>query len=77
MKIAMSGCFGFFLGAFLGGFVGIGVGLAWTSLFQTSCFEGYCGMLVFYSFMPIGILLGGILGAVTLGYFGAQQPTDR
>ncbi|HWG07166.1 MAG TPA: hypothetical protein VG271_19355 [Beijerinckiaceae bacterium] len=63
MKIAMLGCFGFFFGAFGGGLLGVGAGLLWTSLFQTSCFEGYCGMLVFTAFMPIGVLLGGFCGA--------------
>jgi hypothetical protein len=76
MKIAMLGCFGFLFGAFVGGLLGIGAGFLWTNLFQTSCFEGYCGMLVFFTFMPIGAILGGLAGAVTLGYFGAQESTE-
>jgi hypothetical protein len=66
MQSALSGCFGFVLGVFVGGAIGVGAGLLWTHVFQTSCFEGYCGMLVFFSFMPIGAILGGIAGAVLL-----------
>ena len=54
----------------------VGLGLIWAGVFRTSCFEGYCGMLVFLTFMPIGIVLGGVIGALTLGYFGARDPTD-
>ena len=66
MGAFVGGCIGFVLGAFLGGALGVGVGLAWTDLVETSCFEGYCGMLVFFAFMPIGAILGGILGAIWL-----------
>lgn len=66
MQSALSGCFGFVLGVFVGGALGVGAGLLWTTVFQTSCFEGYCGMLVFFSFMPIGAILGGLTGAVLL-----------
>lgn len=66
MQSALSGCFGFVLGVFVGGALGVGAGLLWTSVFQTSCFEGYCGMLVFFSFMPLGAILGGFTGAVLL-----------
>jgi hypothetical protein len=63
MKYALGGCFGFILGAIIGAMLGVGVGLLWVKVFQTSCFEGYCGMLVFFSFMPIGAMLGGLIGA--------------
>jgi hypothetical protein len=39
---------------------------------QTSCFEGYCGMLVFLTFMPIGALLGGFAGAILLAWLGGR-----
>lgn len=72
MKIAMRGVVSFFLGAFLGGVLGVILGLIWTNVFHTSSFEGYSGMLVFMTFMPIGIMLGGLIGAVGLGYLAAQ-----
>ena len=60
--------------AFLvGGIVGVCAGLIWTSVFQTSSFEGYSGMLVFYSFMPIGIILGGLIGAGGLAFAASRD----
>jgi hypothetical protein len=56
MKVGLAGCFGLFLGATVGGIVGVGLGFAWTVFFHTTSFEGYSGMLVFYSFTPIGII---------------------
>ena len=76
MKVLLLGLFGFILGALAGAMIGVGLGLIWAGVFRTSCFEGYCGMLVFLTFMPIGIVLGGLIGALTLGYFGARDPTD-
>ena len=66
MQAAGFGCLGFFLGAIVGGVIGVALGFAWTSIFHTSDFEGYSGMLVFFTFMPIGIIIGGILGAAGL-----------
>lgn len=74
MQSALSGCFGFVLGVFVGGALGVGAGLLWTSVFQTSCFEGYCGMLVFFTFMPLGAILGGLVGAVLLVLLASQAP---
>jgi hypothetical protein len=61
-----------FLGTFLGGAagaaLGIGGGLAWTSLAQTSGFEGYSGYVVAY-WMLAGILFGlfaGLLAGIRL-----------
>jgi hypothetical protein len=73
MKIVMLGLVGFFLGAFLGGVLGVILGLIWTNVFHTSSFEGYSGMLVFMTFMPIGIMLGGLIGAVGLGYLASRD----
>lgn len=67
MKVVMLGLIGFVLGAIVGGVIGVGLGFVWTSLFHTSSFEGYSGMLVFFTFMPIGIILGGLAGAIGLG----------
>jgi hypothetical protein len=59
---------GLFLGAIVGGVIGVCAGLIWTSVFHTSSFEGYSGMLVFLTFMPIGIIAGALVGAVGLGF---------
>ena len=75
MKAAGLGCAGFFLGGILGGVFGVICGLIWTKVFHTSSFEGYDGMLVFYSFMPIGILAGGSLGAAALAYVASRDAT--
>ena len=53
MKVVMLGLIGFVLGAIVGGVIGVGLGFVWTSLFHTSSFEGYSGMLVFFTFMPM------------------------
>jgi hypothetical protein len=66
MRIALLAFIGLILGALLGAAVGVGAGLAWTTVFKTSSFEGYSGMLVFLTFMPIGALIGGIGGAILL-----------
>ena len=73
MGAFVGGCIGFVLGAVVGGAAGVGVGLAWTNLVQTSCFEGYCGMLVFFAFMPIGSLAGGALGAICLAVAAGRR----
>jgi hypothetical protein len=73
MKIVMVGFVGLFLGAILGGIVGIGLGMIWINVFHTSSFEGYSGMLVFYTFMPLGILFGALIGAVGLGFLASRS----
>ena len=72
MKIVMLGFVGLFLGAIFGGVIGTGLGLIWMSVFHTSSFEGYSGMLVFYTFMPIGIIVGALSGAVGLGFLASR-----
>jgi hypothetical protein len=64
---------GFFLGGILGGVIGVICGLIWTQVFHTSSFEGYSGMLVFLTFMPIGALAGGCLGAAGLAYVASRD----
>lgn len=73
MKIVLVGFVGLILGAIVGGVVGIGFGLVWIDLFHTSSFEGYSGMLVFYSFMPIGIIVGALTGAIGLGILASRK----
>jgi hypothetical protein len=67
MKIALLVLLGLLLGALGGAALGIGVGLAWVEIFKTANFEGYSGMLVFFTFMPLGAILGGLAGAITFG----------
>ena len=67
MKIALLALLGLVLGALGGAALGIGAGLAWTEIFKTSSFEGYSGMLVFFTCMPLGAAIGGIGGALLFG----------
>jgi MFS family permease len=73
MQAAGFGCLGFFLGAIVGGIIGVVLGFVWTKVFHTSDFEGYSGMLVFFTFMPIGIFAGGILGAAGLATIASRS----
>lgn len=73
MQAAGFGCLGFFLGAIVGGVIGVFLGFAWTSVFHTSDFEGYSGMLVFFTIMPIGFIIGGILGAAGLAMLASRS----
>jgi hypothetical protein len=61
------------LGAIAGGVIGVGVGMVWIKVFHTSDFEGYSGMLVYYTFMPLGIIIGAVSGAAGLGYIAARD----
>ncbi|MGA8498092.1 MAG: hypothetical protein WB764_21585 [Xanthobacteraceae bacterium] len=63
---------GLFLGAIAGGAIGVGAGFLWTQVFHTSDFEGYSGMLVFFTFMPIGIIVGAVLGGAGLVYLASR-----
>jgi hypothetical protein len=67
MKIALLGLLGMILGALGGAALGIGAGLVWIEIFKTSDFEGYSAMLVFFTFMPIGAIIGGLGGALLFG----------
>jgi ABC-type antimicrobial peptide transport system permease subunit len=67
MKIALLALLGLLLGALGGAALGIGAGLAWVAIFKTSDFEGYSGMLVFFTFMPLGALIGGLGCAILFG----------
>ena len=73
MKAAGLGCLGFVLGAIIGGVIGIVLGFVWINVFNTSDFEGYSGMLVFFTFMPIGIIAGAVLGAAGLVYLASRD----
>lgn len=73
MKIALLVLLGLVLGALGGAALGIGAGLAWTEIFQTSNFEGYSGMLVFFGFMPTGAAIGGLGGALLFGVIAVRD----
>jgi hypothetical protein len=72
MKIVLLGLVGLFLGAIVGGVIGVAAGFIWTPVFQTSSFEGYSGMLVFFTFMPIGIILGALAEAIGFGFLASR-----
>jgi hypothetical protein len=74
MKIALLILLGVVLGLLGGAALGIGAGVAWVEFFKTSNFEGYSGMLVFFTFMPIGALLGAVAGATLFGMMATRDP---
>jgi hypothetical protein len=67
MKIVLLAVLGLILGVLGGAALGIGAGLAWIEIFKTTDFEGYSGMLVFFTFMPLGAMIGGLGGAFLFG----------
>ena len=73
MKVALLACLGLFLGTLGGAALGVGAGLAWVEISKTSNFEGYSGMLVFFTFMPLGAAIGGLGGAVLFGLMAARD----
>ncbi len=73
MKIALLVLLGLILGALGGGALGVGAGIAWVEFFKTTGFEGYSGMLVFFTFMPVGAALGALGGAILFGVIAARD----
>lgn len=73
MKIAFLVLLGLILGTLGGAVLGVGAGLAWVEIFKTSNFEGYSGMLVFFTFMPLGAAIGGIGGALLFGVIAVRD----
>jgi hypothetical protein len=73
MKIALLVLLGLLLGALGGAALGIGAGLAWVEIFETTSFEGYSSMLVFFTFMPVGAAIGGFGGALLFGLIAARD----
>jgi hypothetical protein len=73
MKIALLVLVGLGFGLLGGALLGVGAGLLWTAVFHTSDFEGYSGMLVFFTFMPIGAIGGGLAGAIGLGIAAGRE----
>ena len=73
MKIALLVVLGLLLGALGGAALGIGAGLAWIEIFNTTGLEGYSGMLVFFTFMPLGAIIGGLGGALLFGVLALRD----
>jgi hypothetical protein len=73
MKIALLVLLGLIMGGLGGAALGIGAGLIWTEIFNTSSFEGYSGMLVFFTFMPLGAAIGGLGGALLFGVIAIRD----
>jgi hypothetical protein len=73
MKVALLVLLGLVLGALGGAALGIGAGLAWVEYFETTGFEGYSGMLVFFTFMPLGAAIGGLGGALLFGMLAIRD----
>ena len=73
MKIALLVLLGLVVGALGGGALGIGAGLAWAQIFRTTGFEGYSGILVFFTFMPLGAAIGGLGGALLFGVIAIRD----
>jgi hypothetical protein len=73
MKVALLVLLGLVLGALGGAALGIGAGLAWVEYFETTGFEGYSGMLVFFTFMPLGAAIGGLGGALLFGVLAIRD----
>jgi hypothetical protein len=73
MKIALLVLLDLMLGALGGAALGVGAGLAWVEIFKTSSFEGYSGMLVFFTFMPLGAAIGGLGGALLFGVIAIRD----
>jgi hypothetical protein len=73
MKIALLTLLGLVLGVLGGAALGIGAGLVWVEIFKTTSFEGYSGMLVFFTFMPLGAAIGGVGGALMFGIIAIRD----
>ncbi len=73
MKIALLVLLGLVLGALGGAALGVGAGLAWVEIFKTSNFEGYSGMLVFFTCMPLGAIIGGLGGGLMFGVIAIRD----
>jgi hypothetical protein len=67
LKIASLALLGLLLGALGGATLGIGAEFAWVEIFKTTSFAGYSGMLVFFTLMPLGAMIGGLGCALLFG----------
>lgn len=72
MKTIVLAVLGIVVGLVLGVALGILMGIAWVSVFNTTDFEGYSAMLVFFTFAPVGAVLGGLIGAIWAAYAASR-----
>lgn len=73
MKIALLILLGLMLGLLGGAALGMVAGIAWVELVHTAGFEGHGARLVFFTFMPIGAILGAATGAVSFGVIATRD----
>jgi hypothetical protein len=73
MKIALLVLLGLVIGSLGGAALGVGAGMAWVQIFRTTGFEDYNGMLVFFTFMPLGAAIGGLGGAFLFGVIAIRD----
>ena len=73
MKILLLVLLGLVLGALGGAALGIAAGLAFIEVFHISGFDGYSGMLIFFTFMPLGGAIGGLGGALLFGVMAMRD----
>jgi hypothetical protein len=73
MKTALLALLGLAWGVLGGAALGIGAGLARVEIFKTTIYEGDSGMLVFFNFMPLGVAIGGIGGALLFGIIAVRD----
>ena len=59
-RVALAIALGFLCGFIVGGTIAVVAGSIYVEVFDASCREGYCGMLIFGAFMPIGALVGAV-----------------
>lgn len=57
------GLLGFVAGALFGGLVALGLSIAAVEIFSISQFEGAYAMGVVFVYIPLGVLIGGVIGA--------------
>jgi hypothetical protein len=70
MTIALLALLGSILGALGGGAIGIVVGIGWFEVFRTTESEA---VLVFFTLMPIGAIVGAAGGAILFGVIAARD----
>lgn len=73
MRTVMSTIFGAIAGLVVGAAAGMLTGIAWVNIFRVSDFEGYSGMLVFFTFAPAGAVVGGLAGAIWAGLAASRS----
>jgi len=73
MKITLLALLGLVLGGLGGAATGIGAGIAWSELIEAAGPQDTSGTLAFFTFMPIGAMIGAIGGAVLFGVIAARD----